>query len=140
VRARIPGHYERKDEVVECTPLGYALLFVNDSPFAAKGGTVAFLPRLRSGARVVFFGAKTSSRPPGWLLNPLLRRVFPNLTFQSTPVPDVTPWAVLAPQLADFEILEYFFGWLFLASGTYRAQDVQAPRRPTIAEADMRSM
>jgi hypothetical protein len=24
---RLPGHYERDDEVVECTPLGYALLF-----------------------------------------------------------------------------------------------------------------
>jgi ankyrin repeat protein len=27
VRAKLPGHYERTDEVVECTPLGYALLF-----------------------------------------------------------------------------------------------------------------
>jgi ankyrin repeat protein len=27
VRAKLPGHYEREGEVVECTPLGYALLF-----------------------------------------------------------------------------------------------------------------
>jgi ankyrin repeat protein len=27
VRAKLPGHYERPGEVVECTPLGYALLF-----------------------------------------------------------------------------------------------------------------
>ncbi len=27
VRAKLPGHYERLDEVVECTPLGYALQF-----------------------------------------------------------------------------------------------------------------
>jgi ankyrin repeat protein len=27
VRAKIPGHYERPDEMVECTPLGYALRF-----------------------------------------------------------------------------------------------------------------
>jgi hypothetical protein len=27
VRAKLPGHYERPDEFVECTPLGYALLF-----------------------------------------------------------------------------------------------------------------
>jgi hypothetical protein len=27
VRVKLPGHYERLDEVVECTPLGYALLF-----------------------------------------------------------------------------------------------------------------
>jgi hypothetical protein len=27
IRARIPGHYEREDEFVECTALGYAELF-----------------------------------------------------------------------------------------------------------------
>jgi ankyrin repeat protein len=27
VRAKVPGHYERPGEVVECTPLGYAMLF-----------------------------------------------------------------------------------------------------------------
>jgi ankyrin repeat protein len=27
VRAKLPGHYVQPDEVVECTPLGYALLF-----------------------------------------------------------------------------------------------------------------
>jgi hypothetical protein len=27
VRVKLPGHYERPDEVVECTPLGYALRF-----------------------------------------------------------------------------------------------------------------
>ncbi len=27
IRVKLPGHYERLDEVVECTPLGYALLF-----------------------------------------------------------------------------------------------------------------
>jgi ankyrin repeat protein len=27
IRVRLPGHYERPGEIVECTPLGYALLF-----------------------------------------------------------------------------------------------------------------
>ena len=27
VRVKLPGHYERPGEIVECTPLGYALLF-----------------------------------------------------------------------------------------------------------------
>jgi ankyrin repeat protein len=27
LRVKIPGHYERPEEIVECTPLGYALLF-----------------------------------------------------------------------------------------------------------------
>ena len=38
IRAKLPGHYERPDEVVECTPLGYALLFPG-----VDGKTVAFL-------------------------------------------------------------------------------------------------
>lgn len=37
-RARIPGHYERADEFVECTALGYARLFPGN-----ENATVAFL-------------------------------------------------------------------------------------------------
>jgi hypothetical protein len=32
IRARLPGHINRSDEVVECTPLGYALLFPGADP------------------------------------------------------------------------------------------------------------
>ncbi len=42
VRVKLPGDYERLDEVVECTPLGYALRFQNES-HSANGSTVAFL-------------------------------------------------------------------------------------------------
>jgi len=31
VRVKLPGNYERPGEIVECTPLGYALLFGGDS-------------------------------------------------------------------------------------------------------------
>jgi ankyrin repeat protein len=41
VRVKLPGHYERPDEVVECTPLGYALRFQNESN--SEGRTIAFL-------------------------------------------------------------------------------------------------
>jgi ankyrin repeat protein len=41
VRVKLPGHYERPEEVVECTPLGYALRFQTESQ--PKGRTVAFL-------------------------------------------------------------------------------------------------
>ena len=44
IRVKLPGHYERLDEVVECTPLGYALRFPGD-----EGKTVALL-RERGGA------------------------------------------------------------------------------------------
>jgi hypothetical protein len=40
---KLPGHYERPDEVVECTPLGYALRFQNEPPRSGTGRTVAFL-------------------------------------------------------------------------------------------------
>ena len=41
VRVTLPGHYERPDEVVVCTPLGYARRFQNESH--SEGGTIAFL-------------------------------------------------------------------------------------------------
>jgi ankyrin repeat protein len=41
VRVKLPGHYEQPDEVVECTPLGYALRFQAESQ--PRGSTVAFL-------------------------------------------------------------------------------------------------
>jgi ankyrin repeat protein len=41
VRVKLPGHYEQPDEVIECTPLGYALRFQSESQ--PKGRTVAFL-------------------------------------------------------------------------------------------------
>jgi len=43
VRVKLPGHYERPDEVVECTPLGYALRFANEPPNSGNPNTVAFL-------------------------------------------------------------------------------------------------
>jgi ankyrin repeat protein len=42
VRVKLPGHDERPDEVVECTPLEYALRFQDDS-HSEKNRTVAFL-------------------------------------------------------------------------------------------------
>ncbi|MCU1233699.1 MAG: hypothetical protein JWP63_1666 [Candidatus Solibacter sp.] len=43
IRVKVPGHYERPDEVVECTPFGYALRFENEPGRADKVKTVAFL-------------------------------------------------------------------------------------------------
>jgi ankyrin repeat protein len=38
VRAKLPGHYEKPGEIVDCTPLGYALLFPGN-----QGPTSSFL-------------------------------------------------------------------------------------------------
>jgi ankyrin repeat protein len=43
LRATLPGHYERPDEVVECTPLGYALRFPGDESPGANARTIALL-------------------------------------------------------------------------------------------------
>ncbi len=41
VRVTLPGHYEQPDEIIECTPLGYARRFQDDSD--SEGRTIAFL-------------------------------------------------------------------------------------------------
>jgi ankyrin repeat protein len=41
LRVKLPGHYEKPNEVVECTPLGYALRFQKESH--SEGRTIAFL-------------------------------------------------------------------------------------------------
>ena len=43
VRVTLPGHYERPDEFVRCTPLGYARQFLDEPPHAGENATVAFL-------------------------------------------------------------------------------------------------
>ena len=41
VRVKLPGHYERPEEVIDYTPLGYALRFQSES--RSEGRTIAFL-------------------------------------------------------------------------------------------------
>jgi ankyrin repeat protein len=43
LRAKLPGHYERPDEFVECTPLGYARLFPGDDSHGTESRAVPFL-------------------------------------------------------------------------------------------------
>ena len=98
-----------------------ALMFGAPDVYASESALDNVLPHLRPHARVVFFGAKTSRRRGGWLLNALLRAVFPTLSFRTTPVPDHEPWRLLAPRLESLTVEEYFFGWLFLASGSMKS-------------------
>jgi demethylmenaquinone methyltransferase/2-methoxy-6-polyprenyl-1,4-benzoquinol methylase len=96
------------------------LMFAAPDVYASQVALDNLLPRLRPGARVAFFGAKTSRRRSGWILNPVLRAAFPRLSFPTTPVPDDEPWRLLAPRLQGLTIDELFFGWMFLASGSYQ--------------------
>ncbi len=43
VRVKLPGHYERPGEVVECTPLGYAMHFPGNEHKTQHNHTLAFL-------------------------------------------------------------------------------------------------
>jgi len=43
LRARLPGHYERPEEFVECTPLGYARLFPGNESHGTESRAVSFL-------------------------------------------------------------------------------------------------
>src|SRR6202795_1758747 len=43
VRVKLPGHYERPGEVVECTPLGYAMRFPGNEHKTQHNKTLAFL-------------------------------------------------------------------------------------------------
>jgi len=43
VRVKLPGHYERPDEIVECTPLGYALRFPGAESPGANQKTLSLL-------------------------------------------------------------------------------------------------
>lgn len=87
-------------------------------------GSAAAIEHLRGflepGARIALFGAKTSAGRGGWLLNPLFRWMMPKLSFATTPVPTATPWALWTPLLETVEVREYFFGWMFVATGRLR--------------------
>ncbi len=43
IRAKLPGHYERPEEYVECTPLGYALRFPGPDFPGSNDETIALL-------------------------------------------------------------------------------------------------
>ena len=114
-------------------------MFAAPDVFASEDALANLLPHLRVGARIVFFGAKTSTGRFGWVLNPFLRLAFPKLTFATTPVPNAEPWKPLAPQLADFTVEELFFGWMFLASGTFAPASGRAAAGEGNRQTDERS-
>jgi ankyrin repeat protein len=43
LRVKLPGHYERPNEFVECTPLGYARLFPGNESHGAENRAAPFL-------------------------------------------------------------------------------------------------
>jgi ubiquinone/menaquinone biosynthesis C-methylase UbiE len=94
------------------------LMFAAPDVYSSQEALENIFPRLRENARVVVFGVKMSSDGFGRILSPLLRVVVSKFSFPTTPSPDHEPWRLLAKRLEGFEIEEYFFGLMFLASGS----------------------
>lgn len=94
-----------------------ALMFAAPDVFASDLALANILPALNARARVVIFGARLTSRRWGLLLNPFFLFMCRKLS-PGTPLPDEAPWQKLAGKLDDLKIEEFFFGSMFLASGT----------------------
>ncbi len=94
------------------------LMFAAPDVYASKASLDRLFPNLEEGARVVFFGGKRSTRRFGWLLNGLLNLALTKFSLPTTPGLEAEPWRHVAPRLYDLQIEEYFYGWMFLASGT----------------------
>jgi len=42
-------------------------------------------------------------------------------------VPTEAPWSAVGPELQDVQVHEYFFGWMFLATGTWAPSTQTTP-------------
>jgi SAM-dependent methyltransferase len=93
------------------------LMFAAADVYASEEALKNIVPHLRENARAVAFGAKLSSKGVGSSLNPFLRMLF-NLSFSTTPRPDYEPWRTVAKRVEKLHIEEYFFGLMFLCSGS----------------------
>jgi SAM-dependent methyltransferase len=95
------------------------LMFAAPDVYGSDKELGAIIPHLNEGARVAAFGGKLSGKGVGKLLNPILKLLY-NLSFSTTPRPEEKPWSILAAHLDDITIEEYFFGLMFLLSGTVK--------------------
>lgn len=99
---------------------GYDALIMFAAPdvYGSKDALANILPHLRSGARVVLFGAKRSELAIGRALNPLLKLALSKLSFATTPHPDNEPWKLVADVVTNLKFEQYCFGTMFLAWGS----------------------
>jgi len=70
VRVRLPGHYERQGEIVECTPLGYAVRFPGDELPNAQ--TIRLLRDHDAPECLVQTAAESLSKEAGSVVRPVL--------------------------------------------------------------------
>jgi len=124
-RRRIEKNGWRNVEVIEASAqeahltgtFDGLLMFAAADVYASEEALENLFPHLNEKARVAAFGAKLSSSRLGKILNPFLRMLF-NLFFPTTPRPDYEPWRSLAKRVEKLNVEEYFFGMMFLTSGS----------------------
>ena len=102
-----------------------ALMFAAADVFASEEALDNVFPHLRENAQVVLFGVKTSSHRLGRILNPFFRMMISRLGFPTTPGLDDEPWRMVAKCVEKLDVEEYFFGSMFLASGSVVAKKSQ---------------
>jgi ubiquinone/menaquinone biosynthesis C-methylase UbiE len=93
------------------------VMFAAADVYASEPALENILPHLKDNARVAAFGAKLSSNGLGRIFNPFFKLLF-QLSFSTTPRPDYEPWRILAKHVDGLVVEEYFFGLMFLASGS----------------------
>jgi SAM-dependent methyltransferase len=94
------------------------LMFAAPDVFASNASLDHLAAFLRDEARIVCFGAKISTRRFGWLLNGPLHFALTRFSLPTTPGLELEPWRLVGQRVYDLTIEEYFYGWMFLASGT----------------------
>src|SRR5215204_3911878 len=93
------------------------LMFAAPDVYASEEALENIFPHLRDNARIAAFGAKFSSNRPGVILNPVLQMLY-KLSFSTTPSPNYEPWQIMMKYVEGLEVKEYFFGLMFLVSGS----------------------
>jgi SAM-dependent methyltransferase len=101
------------------------LMFAAADVYASEEALENISGHLKDNARVAAFGAKLSSHRFGRIFNPVLQMLF-GLSFSTTPKPEYEPWQILAKYVAKLDVKEYFFGLMFLASGSLVTTKEQA--------------
>jgi SAM-dependent methyltransferase len=99
-----------------------ALMFAAPDVYASESALVNIMPHLKNRARIAIFGAKLSNRWQSKFLNPLFLFLCRNLS-PATPAPDNAPWGLLASRVENIKVEEFFFGSMFMASGTLKNAD-----------------
>ncbi len=96
-------------------------MFAAADVYASARALGNLFPHLTDDARVVAFGAKLSHRRLGIMFNSFFRLMFSKLSFPSTPRLSYQPWSWLEERVGGLDVEEHFFGSMFLACGSKRA-------------------